>query len=368
MKINRLRIILWLMLLVINIGAVNAADSFATARLREIVEQLPAVNTASLYAGNTYVFDYQKNKVAIRVNEWNEVEHVGYVLFADEVRENNFVPVCDFVERYFLELSLLPPSSVSQRLKLDDVVFENGQLGDFLAVGKRADVTMQMMEFKSYRIVWTVKGESMAMIFPMDYQLISGCDIIELEKNYIRDITRYRKKSSAAVAPDVPADYDKAYFMKSKGTYMAETVSHDLFFQKNGGKWEMVCDPQKPEWSAYNLMLSPSSVGEDDTNLMLSLELDRYGYESTSFDFPLSRWVAFCEEKEGTPYFIVKEIGNVSVKGTVYVPSERGGYCHMLSVEIPMDSIEKRKGTVKGRLYVYVPLHNVVDDFFKTKN
>ena len=50
------------------------------------------------------------------------------------------------------------------------------------------------------------------------------------------------------------------------------------------------------------------------------------------------------------------------------MPNPDQGYCHMLTVEIPIDAMSQGKGKVDGRLYVYVPLHNISDDYFEFQN
>lgn len=361
------KICLLLCLLLMSFGIVNAADSYATERLRTLVEQLPSITPSQLMAGRSYQFEYQNKGVVIRVNEWNEIEHVGYQMFDDVFRQNSYAPVCDFIERYFLELSLLSAASVRQRMQTDDVLLENGQPEDFVTTARSAKVTLQSLDFTQYRAVWENGGRTLVMLFPMDYQLISGCNAIELEKNYLRDLSRYRSKSHTPVSPEVPANYDKEYFLQAGGTYLSESVSHDLYFRKAGGRWELFCDAKKPEWSAYNLMLSSVPVSGREPSWTLLLELDQYGYQSTPVSIPLSRWISFCEENDGIAYFTVKETTSSTVKGVAFVPNERGGYCHMLSVEIPVKAMEKGTGKITGRLFVYVPLHNIDKDFFKMK-
>ena len=343
-----------------------AADSFATERLRTIVSQLPSVSPSSLQQGNNYI-SYQNHTVVIRVNEWNEIEHAGYQIFADDFLKISYVPVCDFIERYFLELSMLSPASVEERLKQDDVILENGNPLEYVSMGRGAAVSLHSSDFSHYRVEWERDGRKLAMVFPMDCQLIFGCNAIELEKNYIRDVLRYRNQTEPPASPDVPSGYNKDFFIQSGGTYLSESVRHDLYYKKVRGEWKLLCDPKKPEWSAYNLMLSPVPVSGKESDWMLDLELDQYGYQSTPVQMPLSAWVSYSQKHDGTPYFIIKEMNSSVVKGVVFVPNERGGYSHMLSVEIPMKAIENGAGKVTGRLFVYIPLHNIDKKYFEIK-
>jgi hypothetical protein len=40
----------------------------------------------------------------------------------------------------------------------------------------------------------------------------------------------------------------------------------------------------------------------------------------------------------------------------------------MLSVKFPMETLRKKKGNIEGRLFVYVPLHNVSEHLFNQTN
>lgn len=45
--------------------------------------------------------------------------------------------------------------------------------------------------------------------------------------------------------------------------------------------------------------------------------------------------------------------------------NEKMGYNHMLTIELDKDIIAHRKGDIHSRLYAYIPLHNVSDDYFQ---
>lgn len=360
----KIRILVLLSIVMMSFAPVFAANGCTTERLSTILGHFPAIDLSSLSAKSIFLFDNQGNKITIRTNEWNEVEHAGLKILPDEFRKNNYLPVCDFVERYLLELLLLSPEQRGTRMKNDDVVLEGGKLEEFFALSDNNAVSFHSLDFRAYRAEWLCNGKTLGMVFPMDYQLIAGCDIIELEKNYLRDLSRYKGNEKEYPRPSVPNGYDKEYFLQDGGSYLSPSVRHDLYFQKKDGVWRLLCDVRKPEWSLGNLALSPVAVGEKPGNFILEMKLDRYGYQSTSVRLPMERWVAFNEEAGGTPYFIVKETDSSAVKGLVLFPDERGGYCHVLSIEMQLSALEHGGGVITGRMFAFIPLHNVADEFF----
>lgn len=364
MRLLKLHVLFFLSVVMSSFNLAHSADSCATERLCSVIRHLPQVEMSALPAGNTCFFKDKNRTIVVRVNEWNEVAHVGLRIFSEEFRKNNYRPVCDFVERYLLELSMQTPDGQKLRMKNDDVFLMNGEVEEFLDLDETDAVTFKLLDYKAYHVEWLHKGKSLTMDFPMDYQLISGCDIIELEKNYLKNITRYQSRGGVAILPDVPADYEKEYFMQEGGSYQITSVRHDLYYHKKDGVWRLLCDVRKPEWSAFNLALSSVAVGGKSESFMLDMRLDRYGYQTSSVALPMDRWVAYNEEEGGKPYFVVKSVDDSAVKGLVLFPNERGGYCHVMSVEIPVDAIGRGEGTIKGRLFVYVPLHNVDMDSF----
>ena len=125
----------------------------------------------------------------------------------------------------------------------------------------------------------------------------------------------------------------------------------------------MLCSGVKPYWSSCNIATSIEPVGD----FTLEAKLDKYGYTEEAFSLPLHQWLQWCEEEGGTPYFGIRSKDSACVKGTIIIPYEEKGFCHMMSVKIPLKAIESGKGTVTGRLYIYIPLHNIAQNYFEFK-
>lgn len=62
------------------------------------------------------------------------------------------------------------------------------------------------------------------------------------------------------------------------------------------------------------------------------------------------------------------KVNNVETyyEGTVILANPTGGYAHLLSIAVPRQALESNmEPMVEGRLYLYIPLHNVTDKYFK---
>ncbi|MBO4645804.1 MAG: hypothetical protein J5642_04740 [Bacteroidales bacterium] len=344
----------------------NAGNGYSTLRLQKIAAEISIIRFDTLSVG-AHEFNWGGRQLHVRVNEWHEVDHIGLKLFHRQNSAGQQPIALDFMERYLLELMLDGGGEQTvARLEKDKVFIETGELSDFLSLSDTDDFALSCLASKSYRMSWKKSGMVfLSVVFPIDYQLLSGCNTIELENNYLRDIQRYAPDQSRR-GVRLPSSIDTnavPYSVEEGGTYLNNTIRHDLYYVKDSAGWSLLCRSDKPYWSAYNILLSPVSVGE----FSLSVIFDKYGYETDTFSMPMNEWISYCEEDGGTPYFGVKTKDSSCIAGVVLVPYEDRGFCHMMKVEIPLDAIEKGRGKVTGRLFVFVPLHNLYEGFFDSQ-
>ena len=351
-------VVLWLVCASTSWGA----QGFATQRLNQMAASLTDVPFHQLSQGVHHGYVYNHHPLTIRVNQWNEVEHIGYQLFDALTVQVQPAVVCDFVERYLLELDLGTQMDRKTRMGIDKVVVERGSLDHIQDLRPEDRLEVTKAEMLRYRFAWFRDEECLlSLVFNMDYQLISGCNAIELEHNYLRDVKRIH-------GLDVPLDEiviedsDDEYAIVDGGNYLSESIRADRYYRRDAmSEWQSVCNGDKPYWSAANIMLSPLMLGD----FQLDCKLDMYGYRDQGFEMDLHQWVAQTLAEGCKLFFGIKSRTPETIKGTLLCPNFSGGYCHTMSVEIPVESFDKGEGTVKGRLYVYVPLHNIDSSYFE---
>lgn len=349
---------LWLML----IGhCVYGAISFSTARLQAIASFLALPGIDTLTVGNHDHYSYRSHPLAIRINTWGEVEHIGLLLFKEEMKVKRELPIYDFLERYLLERNLSEDTENATRFGFDPITFEEGTYTNAFLIDGTERFDMCYLAHKAYQVRWEKEGSPLlAMRFEMDYQLLSGCGTIELEQNYLRKLSRYRAKADTTRSPKEEFPKQGKSYTKQGSRFMGALIGNDLFYQKEEQEWTLITGSQQVSKSIANTMLSRDTEG----NYELAITLDRYGYKEAKDTVRLYDWLSLCEEEGCKPYFGIKEKKDSVYTGSLFMVNETCGYVHLLSVNFPISALDAQKGIIEGRLFIYIPLHNVSDQMF----
>ena len=335
-------------------------NGFSTLKLKAIASSLSLPGLDTLSSGEHFHFSYKKRPLSVRVNRWNEIEHIGLKLFDSSVKDCRPLSVYDFIERYLLELDLTKGTEQAIRLGSNRISFLVGDSDTVFELDGTEEFECSMKAFRTCHAEWKRRGQTILEIdFDLDFQMLSGCDIIELEQNYLNKLKHYE-----ALLPNDFHEFQfppKAKYHIVQGTtFMLDVIRNDLYFKK-GETWSLISDTLRPIQSISNIMISRNVVGDYD----LSIVFDLYGYKVEQMTIKLDDWLGLCEEEGCTAYFGLKEKQNDSYTGTVFMVNENCGYIHMLSVKFPMETLRKKKGKIEGRMFVYVPLHNVSEGLFK---
>ncbi|HIZ04420.1 MAG TPA: hypothetical protein H9818_00985 [Candidatus Phocaeicola gallistercoris] len=350
---------LLLVLLICFCHPVWGARHYTTTRLQAMASLLPLSGVDTLSAGTYTHFSYQSHPLIVRVNVWNEVEHIGLRLFEEDTKTSTFFFIYDFLERYLLEWNLVKGTDEEIRLGFDNVICETGSFADALRLDGTEKFNMVYQPFSGYQVSWSKEDkELLALTFEADYQLISGCNLIELEKNYLKNMTRFRLDTchSSYKKEDISFPENDTFYIKKGTSFFIENIRNDLYFQKDEKQeWKLINNPQKPYQSIANLFLAKGA----SEGYQLSVTLDMYGYKEAKDTIRLKDWLGLCEQEGCTSFFGMKNKTESTYMGTVFMVNEACGYIHMLSVTVPVHDIGKQEGFVEGRLFVYIPTRSL---------
>ncbi len=333
-----------------------AGDAFVTQKLKEMATllRLQRLDTLSAGTDNRTSYSFGQRKLHLRKNQWGEVSHIGFALFHPEMANGAERPVFDFLERFALEYALAN-AEMRSRLLESGVAFWTGNIRTLQTLNGEEALSIGKSDFSGYQMAWTRDGkEILSITFPMDAQLIMGCNIIELEKHFARSVVRKRNAS-----PLLPGERAEAE------TFIIDAIRSQLFWTKGeDGKEELVWDAAQWRKSLYNLMLSGCEMGD----YRLQLVLDKYGYQSETLNIPVTQWAQFCRDEGCRLYLGIKEVANGEVKATIFAANASCGYCHTMSISIPQSSLGGTAGVVKARIYCYIPLHNIPHRLFENSS
>ena len=361
---NSYALILTLLLLTCSLQA--GTTMFATKRVKGMAEYLSLNQLDTLKPGICENYYYKGHPLIIRVNDWGEIEHVGLKLFSMSMRKVYPSPVYDFLERYLLEKNA-SPSDTEEGVKMqwDKVHFSIGSPSTALQLDSTAEFVDNHVDLKVYRVAWVVNDKVvLQMSFDMDYQLMSGCTEIELERSFMKSLGRFESTqyiSQRKVSFTKQGDE----FIRKGDFFITPLVRNELYYTRKKGNWELVMSAKRPSQSVANIMLSANV----DDSIKLHLIMDQYGYKKDTLMTTYRQFIQLCLKEGCTPYYGMKEKSNDTYYGTVFLVNRQGGYLHLLSAAIPVDIIDApQKVTIEGKLYTYIPLFNVSDKILNPQN
>ncbi len=326
-------------------SAVTHGATYATKRLQRLAASIAQKPVS--YA------------VTQRVNAFDEVEHIGLHLFSQQMRVAAPSPTYDFLERYLLEINVNKNVDKEMFMLYDAVTYTAGSAATALRIDTTYTYVEDRMDYRHYRSTWSKNGKKvLQMIYAMNWQLLSGCGIAELERNFEKGLLRHAPLPAEPLPAGGtyiinPVFSNKLYLDEPRNDSMRRSISQTT-------QRSYVFTPRQMSRSVSNLMLAEDLPAD----VMLDITVNRYDYITDTVSVPLRNLLNYCRAVERcTPYFALKNRKNGSVEGVLLFANSRGGYLHMFTMTVAEEVIEKGKGTVKGRLMLYIPLHNVKEEY-----
>lgn len=337
------------------------AATFTTQRLERMAGYLRLEQLDTLPEGTTQHYAYRYHPLNIRKNRWGEIEHIGLLLFPQELRRVTPSPLYDFLERYLLARNATPATSEDAvKMGWDKVHFTTGSAATALKLDTSVVFSEERIDLHVYRVSFYVKDKLMLeMSFDMDYQLLTGCDAVELEHNFIRNLGRYQAIADYP-QPAVSLPADGTEYTLTGSYFMSPMVRNDIYYTRSSARqpWQLVSDAARPTKTLSNMMLAPGG----NNQIPLVLTLDKYGYLTDSVTTDYRALQQFCMDEGCQPFYGLKGKKDDVYQSAVFMVNRKGGYLHLLSIDVP-DSVVKGNRNVRGRVrfYAYIPLYNVND-------
>lgn len=334
------------------------AASFDTQQLERLAGYLKLQQLDTLPVGITNTYAYRNHPLTIRKNQWGEIEHIGLLLFSQGVRHNQPLPVYDFLERYLLSRMVTPVSSDDAvRMQWDKVHFGVGTPQTALRIDTLTGFGVDYADLHVYRVTWQSGEQKLLEVsFTMDYQLMAGADLVELEQRFMRQLRRNETRQPSVVVRRLPERGTE--YTLSDTYYMSPMVRNDLYFTRRSEQhdWQLVNDTARATRTICNWMVAPDS----DKELPLELSIMKYGYEVETLDTNYRAWQQQCIDEGCSPYYGLKCKKDGQYQCSVFMVNRTGGYTHLLSINIPEAALTQNEGvTATAKFYAYIPLHNM---------
>lgn len=354
-----------------------AATLQGVAELRyhsELLQRMAKATALSLpdslgvMTDNDSTWQYKGRQLRVRTNALGDVSHIGYKIFHNQIvalYENQ--ALFDFLERYFLELDLhLDGKTTQQRMDVDRVVVKEGSVSMMTRVKETDPLSINYTPRRLYTVTWQVGGKPLTLSFPTDCQLMMGCNAIELENIFSRDVQRMPQcvDMGEALAPWAQVHEESSDQLKQKnyGSYLSQLIGSRIYLRMHDLQWQPDINPHSPVRSVCTLMLT----GYSPQQLPLDLVIDRYGYRHEKLHVTLQQLLAYFRSEDSRVYIGIKEKTNNQLTGTLFVLNEKLGYNHVIPFTFPLSLLSGDiSAPLTAKVYAYIPLQNVTEKFFE---
>ena len=320
----------------------------------------------------------ESKSLVIQYNKKNQVSHIGISMFSKETKEIINEPVCDFIERLFLELAIAKDKSsiVAILNKYRITLQQNGM--DFgtrygnslntileeikdpayfaLQTSKETNESKNIM---SYAAVWKYgNDETLLLRFPANRELIFGTDKKESD-GILYDQLR-ENQCSDSIAPVnadagllVMAGKDNLYVNRGD-TFMLPAINANTYYKKTNEGYKLIYDKKYPEESLSNLIVGYSN----NKNLRLHIKHLMYGNFSPEYEMKLTDFLCFFKN-DFNIYTVSYAKGEDEIKSTVVFQNKQLNYIHLLLITASESSIFDNNGVMTAYFYSNIPQQSI---------
>lgn len=289
-------------------------------------------------------FRFQDRDVTLRKAD-NCVDHIGYRIFPHDARSASIHPlVADFVERYWLQLTLpgKRQRSVKRQMAEDEFRFLIGDLQSISRIQRDTTLTLTSFITESIAtITWTKNHKTVCAIsFPINHELILGRNMLENDRRLPQEVAATNVGRNAVMPLDA-------------GTYIVEELKSERYLE--GSK--PIFNTDKTLQSIANLLTGYDMPQADSIRLDITHRI--YGPAEQKWQTSIRQFVGFAMQNGCRPYVGILAADSLNADVLVVFHNQPLGYNHIMRVAIPIECIAKGKGTASARLNAYVPASNI---------
>ena len=330
------------------------------AKTMNIAASLDKLQDGIYYRHITY---NNRNITIIVVN--HEIAHIGYSVFTPTMRQSLGSTVCDFLERYSLEISLplKRERSIARQLEEDGIFFRNGDFSIFKQFEQDTtySIHLENLNSKRYMVSWSKDGKDIFSVnFPIERDLLVGTEMIENERRILQDIPKQEKGARNYHLADSSSlkmiSWQKKYYLLQGGYYYTKQLNSNKYFEKIGK-------------DRYNLFYKSDFVLESLTNMMttgaiendydLQIRLVKYGFTQDTIQVKLNQWINYCIEQGCWGYFGIISTEKGIADCELIMRNNDMNYIHLMRMLVDISTLEDRKGLISARLNCYIPTNRI---------
>ena len=338
----------------------HGGPAFRTEELKRVAARLHLDGIDTLGVGCSTL---HKDSMAVVVRKLGNgtVDHIGMLLFTEEMRQHGNAAVMDFLESALLYNTF---GLTDNKLKYIDVKFLKGSWGQLLSLSPAATFTLGMIDGKAYEAVWREGDEEkVSLLMPVKYDMMMNAPRKELEHNFVRDLRAFRPQPRPDVChidtarlKAVLEQGDTLYMLPGRH-YMLPTVTDATYYRRTDSTgYVPVADARYPVQTVANAVLTGSGRLPEAT---VSLTVVASDGNNDTVAVPLHNLVEFAKSQGCAPYFSYEETRDGTLHGALFLYNRERGYDHVLSLSCAVGDIGSDKLAFVSRAYLFAPTTNV---------
>lgn len=333
--------------------------TFASNLLTKMAKSLNYQAVDSLGEGTYPITKVWGKEVVAEYNAQHQVTHLGLRLFHPQMKKDLDPIVYNFLERYFLELYCWKePLSLEQKMHDDKVMFTKGTYLDIKKVTENAAFSINQVENKFYEVSWAkTQGAApfLSLAFPLQYELLLGHPLIEIEKTLYDQIIHAPQCSKPETDVQKHLLKDGVYSTeRSKYYYIPELNTTRYYYRDKKGRYTLICDTIQPSYTAQNAFQTLTSL-----NNPLRIEQNLYGFKKSEYVVTLKQWINYCKANHLTVYTAEEAQLDGGTLLLLVAENKDLGYNHILSITVPKQFVTQPSLELKVKLNAFVTTHNI---------
>ena len=338
----------------------SAQTVFSSEHLKETAANIGLSHLDTLSCGDNLVV-LNQDTIVVRKTEDGVVDHIGKPLFPLMARQQNPLPVYDYMEYVYLNYKL---NRNGNKLLFKDVKFVKGGWEDLAGISPDDNCSISNIETKVYQIEWEKNDEILvSVLIPIRYDILSNMSRTEMQNAFIRG-----EKNTIVTLEDKLVYQDTTQLTKTmvdsteiwlyKGnSYINPKITDNYYLVKTDSMLKPVTNRLLPMESIANIVILPTTktLGNYQAKIRYVLSNNKVEEHSTTI-----RQVVDYAIKQGCkPYFGLENIKGGVANFSLFLYNEASGYDHIFRLSCKVDDIGTDALSFTGRGSLFAPTTNV---------
>ena len=284
-------------------------------------------------------------------------------LFADSAKMEISPIVCNFLERYLYQASKSQRGyDFYQRMADDKVVLRDGSFDNIPKLSSNVLFEINRFEDKGYEVSWKdLRGKILLSLqFPIKSELLLGMPKAEIEKTMKGQLQSYPDTTCLWTADSVLSSVEGEILRSTVSEYYYVKSLNTETYYKSSPRYRRrrTGTAEQKAYSSANLF---HGLIKETDKYKIHIDQNLYGFKEESYIIPLNQWLNYCLINKLKIYFGIEEERTDGLKALIIAKDNDLGFCHMMTVILPENFVDKHDTILKAVLNAYIPLDNVKD-------